>query len=92
MLDQARGQTVRFWMYGGDERVNAYVDDEIRPALERLGVRLQRVPVSDTADAVRRVVAERRAGRTAGGGVDLLWINGENFASGKQAGLWLRDW
>jgi putative spermidine/putrescine transport system substrate-binding protein len=92
VLDQARAQTVRFWMYGGDERVNAYVDDEIRPPLERLGVRLQRVPVSDTADAVRRVVAERRAGRTAGGGVDLLWINGENFASGKQAGLWLRDW
>jgi len=92
VLDQARGQTVRFWMYGGDERVNAYVDDEIGPALDRLGVRLRRVPVSDTADAVRRVVAERRAGRTAGGGVDLLWINGENFASGKQAGLWLRDW
>lgn len=92
VLGQARGQTVRFWMFGGDERLNAYVEDEVEPALDRLGVRLERVPVSDTADAVRRVVAERRAGKTAGGGVDLLWVNGENFASGKEVGLWLEDW
>ena len=44
-----------------------------------------RVPVTDTADAVQRVVAQRRAGKTRGGAVDLIWINGENFADG-QAG------
>lgn len=92
VVRQARGQTVRFWMYGGDARVNAYVDGEVAPALRRLGVRLQRVPITDTADALRRVVAERRADKRSGGGVDLLWINGENFASGKRAGLWLKDW
>lgn len=92
VLREARGQTVRFWMYGGDDRVNAYVDDDVRPALERLGVHLRRVPVTDTAEALRRVVAERRAGKRSGGGVDLVWVNGENFATGKQAGLWLRDW
>ena len=88
----ARGQTVRWWMYGGDDRINAYVDENVKPAAERLGVRLERVPVTDTADAVQRVVAERRAGKDSGGAVDLIWINGENFASGKQAGLWLKDW
>jgi ABC-type uncharacterized transport system YnjBCD substrate-binding protein len=61
-------------------------------AARRLGVRLRRVPVADTADAVQRVVAQRRAGRTSGGAVDLIWINGENFAAGKRAGLWLEDW
>ncbi len=91
-LKAAQGQTVRFWMYGGDDKVNAYIDGDVRPALARFGVRLQRVPIGDTADAVKRVVAERRAGKTSGGGVDLIWINGENFATGKQAGLWLRDW
>lgn len=89
---EARGQTVRFWMYGGDDRVNAYVDGPVRDALEQRGVDLRRVPVADTADAVKRVLAERRAGKTSGGGVDLIWINGENFASGKKAGLWRRDW
>lgn len=91
-LRAAKGQTARWWMYGGDARVNAYVDDVVRPAAARLGVRLVRVPVADTADAVQRVVAERRAGRRSGGAVDLIWINGENFAAGRQAGLWLRDW
>jgi len=89
---EARGQTVRWWMYGGDAKVNAYVDDTVAPAARTLGVRIERVPVADTADAVQRVVAERRAGKTSDGSVDLIWINGENFASGKKAGLWLEDW
>jgi putative spermidine/putrescine transport system substrate-binding protein len=91
-LRAARGQTVRWWLYGGDSRVNAYVDDVVAPAARRLGVTVKRVPVTDTAEAVQRVVAERRAGKTSGGAVDLIWINGENFAGGKQAGLWLKDW
>jgi putative spermidine/putrescine transport system substrate-binding protein len=89
---EARGQEVRWWMFGGDERVNAYIDKRVVPAARRLGVRLRRVPVADTADAVQRVIAQRRAGRTSGGAVDLIWINGENFAAGKRAGLWLEDW
>ena len=92
VLKQARGQTVRWWMYGGDPRINAYINRFIKPAAARLGVRLQVVPISDTADAVNRVVAERKAGKTSGGGVDLIWINGENFASGKSVGLWLQNW
>jgi putative spermidine/putrescine transport system substrate-binding protein len=92
VLSAARGQTVRWWLYGGDQRVNAYVDRYVAPAAARLGVTVQRVPVADTADAVQRVLADRRAGKTSGGAVDLIWINGENFAAGKQAGLWRRDW
>jgi putative spermidine/putrescine transport system substrate-binding protein len=88
----AKGQTVRWWLYGGDQRINAYVDRHVTPAAAKLGVTVQRVPVADTADAVQRVLADRRAGKTSGGAVDLIWINGENFAAGKQAGLWRKDW
>lgn len=91
-LDRARGQTVRWWLYGGDERVNRYVDERVAPRAARLGITLRRVAVDDTASAVQRVAAELRAGRDSGGGVDLIWINGENFAQGKADGLWLRDW
>jgi putative spermidine/putrescine transport system substrate-binding protein len=90
--EEARGQTVRWWMYGGDARVNEYVDEHVVPAAETQGVDLVRVPIADTAEAVQRVAAQRRAGKTDGGRVDLIWINGENFASGKEAGLWLDDW
>jgi len=89
---QAHGQTVRWWMYGGDTRVNRYIDETVRPAAAKLGIVLQRVPVTDTADAVQRVLAEQLAGRRSGGSVDLIWINGANFAQGAGAGLWLRDW
>jgi putative spermidine/putrescine transport system substrate-binding protein len=92
ILAGARGQMVRWWMFGGDQRINAYVDGQVAPEGAKLGVTLQRVPVADTADAVQRVLAERRAGKTSGGAVDLIWINGENFAAGKQAGLWLQGW
>ena len=89
---EAEGQTVRWWMFGGDDKINAYVDDIVAPAAKRRGVTIERVPITDTADAVKRVVSERRAGKTDGGGVDMIWINGENFAAGKKSGLWLEDW
>jgi putative spermidine/putrescine transport system substrate-binding protein len=92
VLERADGQTVRWWMYGGDVRINAYVRQHVVPAAAARGVTLEQVPVDDTADAVQRVLAEREAGRDSGGAVDLIWINGENFALGKQAGLWLEGW
>ena len=87
----AQGQTVDWWLFGGDDRINGYIDDHVVAAAADLGVTLRRVPVSDTADAVQQVLAEQEAG-VAEGSVDLIWINGENFAIGKQAGLWLEDW
>lgn len=90
--EAAAGQTVRWWMFGGDAEVNRYVDEVVAPAARERGVMLERVPVDDTAAAVQRVVAERRGGRDRSGSVDLIWINGENFAAGKRAGLWFEDW
>ncbi len=93
VLERARGQTVRWWLFGGDELVNQYVDEVVAPtAQEDLGITVERVPVDDTAAAVQRVLAEKRAGQTEDGSVDLIWLNGENFAQGKRADLWLEDW
>lgn len=87
----AKGQTVRLWMYGGDEQGNAYVDKKLIPAAATLGVTLQRVPVADTKDALNRVLTEIQAG-TRDGSVDLVWVNGDNFGTGKQAGAWSCGW
>jgi putative thiamine transport system substrate-binding protein len=51
------------------------------------GIQLEHVKITDTAEAVKRVRAEQQAGRTAGGSVDMLWINGENFLTLKKEGL-----
>ncbi|MCZ2404232.1 ABC transporter substrate-binding protein [Paenarthrobacter sp. Z7-10] len=87
----AKGQTVRLWMYGGDEQGNAYVDKTLIPGAATLGVTLQRVPVADTKDALNRVLTEIQAG-TRDGNVDLVWVNGDNFGTGKQAGAWSCGW
>ncbi|WP_225443666.1 ABC transporter substrate-binding protein [Lolliginicoccus lacisalsi] len=91
VVESAQGQTVSLWMWGGDEQGNRYVDEILAPAVAEQGVTLRRVPVSDTGDAVNRILAERQAGITDGE-IDLVWVNGDNFATGKQAGAWLCDW
>ncbi|MFT5223986.1 MAG: putative spermidine/putrescine transport system substrate-binding protein [Glaciecola sp.] len=92
LLD-ARGQTVDWWLFGGDARINAYLDDVVAVAAREFDVTLRRVPIADTAEAVQRVAAEMASGRADGGGsVDMIWINGENFAAGAEAELWLSGW
>ena len=87
VLQEARGQTVYWHAWGGDPRINdfiAWVGDQ---ALSRHGVTVTQVKLASTADAVARVVSEKQAGQDQDGAVDLIWINGENFAAMKGAGL-----
>lgn len=87
----AQGQTVKLWMYGGDEQGNAYVNDVLVPAAAELGVTLEQVPIADTPDALNRILSEVQAGETDGE-VDLVWVNGNNFGTGKEAGAWECGW
>lgn len=87
----ASGQTVRFWMWGGDDALNAHIDQDIVPLAAAKGIRLQRVPIESTADAMSRIAAEATAG-SSDGSVDLVWVNGSNFEQGVDAGLWLVGW
>jgi len=89
---EARGTTVNISMYGGDDTINAYVDDYVTPQLKKkYGITLKRTPLSDTADAVNKLLDEKSAGKDKGT-IDLVWINGENFATGADAGLWYGPW
>ncbi len=87
MLAAAKGQTVYFNAWGGDERINAYIAWAGAELQERFGVTLIHVKLADTADAVSRVVAERAAGADQAGSIDLIWINGANFAAMRQGAL-----
>lgn len=86
-LNQAKGQTVYFNAWAGDQRINDYIAWAGQQLGARFGVTLQHVKLTDTAEAVTRVLAEKTAGKADGGGVDLIWINGENFAAMKRQGL-----
>lgn len=88
VLQSARGQTVDWFMWGGDPSVNAFVNGYAAPRVKELfGITLRQAPVQDIAEVVGKLVIEKQAGRTAGGGVDLMWINGENFRTCKKNGL-----
>lgn len=87
ILEQAKGQTVYWHAWGGDPKINDFITWIGDTAMERHGVSLEHVKLASTADAVARVLAEQQAGQTTGGAVDLIWINGENFAAMKAQGL-----
>jgi len=84
---KARGQTVYFNAWAGDERTNAFIQWVAGECLRRFGVRVVHVRLKDTAEAVARIVAEKAAGRDSGGSVDLVWINGANFLALKEHAL-----
>ena len=87
---RARGQTVAFNAWAGDENTNAFIAWAAERVRAMHGVTLRHVRLRDTGEAVARVVAERAAGRDSGGAVDLIWINGPNFLALKQQGFLTR--
>jgi putative spermidine/putrescine transport system substrate-binding protein len=92
VLEAAKGQTINWYIWGGSDSINAFVDNFYGTALkERYGITLNRVPIADTADAVNQVLSEKQAGKDPGA-VDLIWINGENFFTLKQADMLYKDW
>jgi putative thiamine transport system substrate-binding protein len=88
----ARGQSVFFNAWAGSERINAYLQWAAGELQRRFGVKLEHVKITDTAEAVKRVRAEKSAGRSGDGSVDLVWINGENFLAMKREALLFGPW
>ncbi|HVK33035.1 MAG TPA: ABC transporter substrate-binding protein [Burkholderiaceae bacterium] len=88
----ARGQTVFFNAWAGSQRINAYLQWAAAELAQRFRVKLEHVKVTDTAEVVKRVRAEKGAGRARDGSVDLVWINGENFLTMKREGLLFGPW
>jgi len=91
-LRRARGQQVYFNVWAGDEAVNRYVTWTVAEVRRTFGIELVHVKINDVAEAVARVLAERAAGRDRDGTIDLLWLNGENFAALRQADLLYGPW
>jgi putative spermidine/putrescine transport system substrate-binding protein len=88
IVSAAHGQTVNWFMWGGSPAVNAYVNGYLADQLKaRYGIALRQTPVKDIAEVVGKLVIEKQAGKDRDGGVDLMWINGENFRTCKKNGL-----
>lgn len=89
---QARGETIYFSAWGGEPRINSYLNWVAEVLGERFDINLQHVKIADTSEAVSKIVAERQAGNDSNGSIDLLWINGENFAALEENNLLFGPW
>jgi len=88
ITEEAKGQTVYWYMWGGSDAVNGFVQGYVSDRLqEEYGVALKMVPVTDAQVFVNKVLGERLAGKNRNGAVDLMWINGENFRTMREADL-----
>jgi putative spermidine/putrescine transport system substrate-binding protein len=88
IVAEAKGQTVNWTMWGGQENINTWVTGFVANSLkQQYGVTLNMVPLADTVEAVNKVLGEKEAGQDSAGSVDLIWINGENFRTLRQADL-----
>lgn len=92
VVEEARDQQLYFYAWGGDQLTNDYLAWVGQRVAAEYGIRMTHVRLSDTADAVSRILAEKQAGNTDRGAVDLLWLTGENFASLKTNDLLFGPW
>jgi putative thiamine transport system substrate-binding protein len=86
ITNKAQGQTVYFHAWGGDENINDYIQWAIDRVADDYGVNVTHVK-NVAPNAVNQILSEKTAGKDADGAVDLMWVNGENFANLKKNGL-----
>ncbi|MEL7565520.1 MAG: ABC transporter substrate-binding protein [Dehalobacterium sp.] len=84
--ETAQGTTVNFYMWGGDERTNTWVDTFVADSLwEKYQIKVNRVPMGPE-EYLNKLLGEKQAGKQDGS-IDMLWINGENFRTARKAEL-----
>ena len=75
VLDEAQGQTVYWNAWGGSTTTNDFIAWVGERVSEEYGVTLEHVKLTDTADAVTRVISEKQAGENDDGAIDLSLIH-----------------
>ena len=84
--EAARGTTVTFYGWGGDEDRNNWLASVAAPYMkERYDITLEVVGMN-IDEILAKLAGEKEAG-SAAGSIDMIWINGENFYSAKENGL-----
>lgn len=83
MKEAARGTTVTFYGWGGDEKLNQWLDNTFAPVMkEKYDITMERVPM-DIDQVLSQLSGELQAGEEDGS-IDMIWINGENFQSARE--------
>lgn len=83
IAEAAKGTTVTFYGWGGNDDLNAWLDDYFAPRMkEKYDITMERVPMN-IEDILSQLQGEITAGKEDGD-IDMIWINGENFKTCKE--------
>ena len=86
ILAEAKGTTVTFYGWGGDENRNNWLNTTVADYVkEHYDITLEVVGMN-IDDILTKLSGEKMAGAKTGS-IDMIWINGENFYSAKDNGL-----
>ena len=86
ILAEAKGTTVTFYGWGGDENRNNWLNTTVADYVkENYDITLEVVGMN-IDDILAKLSGEKMAGAKTGS-IDMIWINGENFYSAKDNGL-----
>ncbi len=87
IVSKAKGTTVNFYSWGGDEKINQWIDTVLaKNVKDNYGITLKRIPIDDTQTAITKMMDEKQSG-VQKGSIDMLWVNGENFSTAKKNNL-----
>ncbi len=82
----AKGTTVTFYGWGGDENRNNWLNTTVADYVKQNYDITLEVVGMNIDDILAKLSGEKQAG-SAKGSIDMIWINGENFYSAKENGL-----
>lgn len=86
ILEEAKGSTVTFYGWGGDEDRNRWLNQTVGDTLkEKYNITLEVVGM-DIDQILAKLSGEKQAG-LEDGSTDMIWINGENFYSARENDL-----
>ncbi|WP_207744117.1 ABC transporter substrate-binding protein [Romboutsia sp. 1001713B170131_170501_G6] len=88
LLEEAKGTTVNFYGYGGNEVMNKWFDTYIIPQMkEKYNITVKRVGMN--IDEILNSLLSDKQANNLKGNMDVVWINGENFKTAKDSNLLL---
>ena len=88
VLEKAKGTTVNFYGYGGNEVMNKWFDTYVVDQMkEKYDITVKRVGMN--IDQILNQLLSDKQANNEKGSIDVVWINGENFKTAKDSNLLL---
>jgi hypothetical protein len=92
VMGSAVGQKVNFYAYNATAYSKWIKEWLASNLLENYDITLNYHPIWDTGDVVDKIISETKKYGYNNGSVDMVWINGENFAKLKNNGYAYGSW